>query len=95
MFNKKKKPEEEIEELLPTAPKQKPKEEPKAQQKQVKRFSLGTGELALAITALADREEFILYQKMVLGQQIAGIIQRYQEEINNDRLPTSEEHSSE
>lgn len=40
-------------------------------------FSLDENEMALAVNALANSEPFKLYRQMVLGQQIAKIIDGY------------------
>ena len=40
-------------------------------------FNLSIEEMALAVNALASTEEFQLFRKMVVGQQIAEIIENY------------------
>lgn len=44
-------------------------------------FSLNEEEMALSINALASSEEYKLYQQMVIGQQIATMIEGYRKVI--------------
>ena len=72
MFKKKKKKEE----ALPEPPKKAAKKaEPEG------KFSLNENEMALAVNALANSEEFKLYQQMVIGEQVAQIIAAYKESV--------------
>ena len=60
-------------------------------------FSLDGNEMALAVNALASSEEFKLYQQMVIGQQIAGIIAEYNKVVGGkkDEIPSSEDTEEE
>ena len=91
MFKKKKKKEEivqpeevpEAEELLPEAPKPKKAKEPKVETEPKGEFSLSENEMALAVNALANSEEFKLYQQMVIGEQAAQIIAAYNKAVGD------------
>lgn len=80
--------EEDIEEL-PQGPKKKKKaiakEEPKG------KFSLNDEEMALAVNALMNSEEFKVYQQMVIGQRIAEIIEGYNKVIRSKNGEKEEE----
>ena len=79
---KKEEPKETTEELpKEELPKEElPKEELPKEELPVEKkgnFNLNDDEMALAVNALAQSEEFKVYQQMVIGQQIAEIIQSY------------------
>ncbi len=99
MFRKKKKKEEvvqpeevpeieEPEEELPEPPKPPKKAKTKKLGEstlEVKgEFSLNSKEMALAVNALANSEEFKLYQQMVIGQQAADIIAAYNKAVGGE-----------
>ena len=91
MFRKNKKKEEvvqpedvpeEKEEKLPKPQKTKKVEESTLEVKG--EFSLTKEEMTLAVNALANSEEFKVYQQMVIGQQAAEIIAAYNEAIGGE-----------
>lgn len=48
------------------------------------KFTLTSDQMALAVNALAGSEEFKLYRQMVIGQQIAEIIEGYNQAIQTE-----------
>jgi len=54
-------------------------------------FNLDQNEMALAVNALANSEEFNLYRKMVVGQQIAKIVADYNEAVGGKSGVPSED----
>lgn len=58
-------------------------------EKSMGEFSLNENEMALAVNALASSEEFKVYQQMVIGQQIAVIIQEYNKVIGGKKSEVS------
>ncbi len=47
-------------------------------------FSLNMDEMSLAVNALANSEEFKLYQQMVIGEQAAKIIAAYNKAVGGE-----------
>ncbi len=74
-----------------------PEELPKEEEEQESKgnFSLTEAEMTLAVNTLASSEEFKLYQQMVLGEEIAEIIQGYnaaiQKKQEEEGLPKKNE----
>jgi len=83
---------QEEDEELPEAPQQiKKKKEIQTKEKPKGEFSLNEGEMALAVNALASSEEFKVYRQMVIGQQIAEIIDGYNKVVRRKNGESSEE----
>ena len=84
--------EEEPEEELPEPPTPTKKESKNIGLRSPKgEFSLNENEMALAVNALAASEEFKLYQQMVIGQQIAEIIDGYNKAVGGkDEVPSED-----
>ena len=84
--------EQEEDEELPEAPQQiKKKKEIQTKEKPKGEFSLNENEMALAVNALASSEEFKVYRQMVVGQQIAEIIDGYNKAVRSKSGTSSEE----
>ena len=84
--------EQEEDEELPEASQQiKKKKEIQTKEKPKGEFSLNEGEMALAVNALASSEEFKVYRQMVVGQQIAEIIDGYNKAVRSKSGTSSEE----
>ena len=93
MFKKKKKTDKEkIENILPEDESEgglpepeetgdAPPKPPKKVEKPKGAFSLSLDEMALAVNALANSEEFKIYQQMLIGQQAAEIIAAYNQVV--------------
>ena len=83
---------EDEDDVLPEAPASMKDSQDKVKVVKAKKgkFNLSDTEMALAVNALADREEFILYKKMVVGQKIAEIIESYNTAVSgkHEQLPT-------
>ena len=75
------------------APQPEPKPAPQIVQPKVGEFNLNLSEMSLAVNALASSQEFKVYEQMVLGQQIAKIIQGYNAVVKKmqEQQPTEEE----
>ena len=58
-------------------------------------FSLDRNEMALAVNALANSEEFKLYRQMVIGQQVAVIIEGYNKVVGGKSEISSSEDTEE
>ena len=56
-------------------------------------FNLNPEEMSLAVNALASSEEFKLYQQVILGQRISGVIQTYQEYMQQRKDDVIEEQT--
>jgi len=83
---------QEEDEELPEAPQQiKKKKEIQTKEKPKGEFSLNENEMALAVNALASSEEFKVYRQMVIGQQIAGLIDGYNKVVRRKNGESSEE----
>ena len=67
----------------------------KKEKKQDGEFNLSEEEMALAINALANSEEFKLYRQMVIGQQIAAMITEYNNVVSGRHGKEQEEDSDE
>ena len=82
--------------VLPEPPKPPKKaKELKAEPETKGEFSLNENEMALAVNALANSEEFKLYQQMVIGQQVADIIAAYKEAVGGKSEVPSEDTGEE